>query len=198
MGTGGMRYGAGRPSYKVKAEQVHRVDIREWSRRGYLREGCRFSWSWHRGEEPSGSISVHVHSAYALTLQYRFTVNEVAQDIADIVRISLTACRYGGNRPWFSCLRCGRRVAVLYMRGGRFGCRICQRIAYSSQSDDLLDGLWRKQAKIEKRLGENWQRPKGMRQRTYDGLKDKLCELEGRREGEFAAYVSRLFSITKR
>jgi len=37
--------------------------------------------------------------------------------------------------------RCARRVAVLYLRGGYFGCRLCKRVGYSSQSDDDLHRL---------------------------------------------------------
>ncbi|MEY3939410.1 MAG: hypothetical protein RL659_2251 [Pseudomonadota bacterium] len=41
MARGGARYGAGRPAYKVKAEYVARVDIRVWSKRGFLSDSER-------------------------------------------------------------------------------------------------------------------------------------------------------------
>ena len=53
MSKGGMRFGAGRPGYKVKAEQLQRVEIGLWHRGGYLRAGRSFTWSWHCGGEPS-------------------------------------------------------------------------------------------------------------------------------------------------
>ena len=88
------------------------------------------------------------------------------------VAIARTACPYAGTRPRFNCRRCARRVAVLYLCRGYFACRHCQRVAYSSQSDDALDRMWRRQSKIEARLGENWQRPKGTRQHTCERLVD--------------------------
>lgn len=181
-----MRWGAGRPGYRAKAEQLQRVDVREWARRGYLRGPCSFSWSWNRGGEPSGSIGVAVHGPDALTLRYTFTVDKVARDVAERLTVVNTPCAYGGARPWFSCPRCARRVALLYLRGGYFACRLCKRVAYSSQSDDDLDRLWRRQGKIEKRLGANWQRPKGMRLRTYDRLFAELLDCEERRDAALA------------
>ena len=195
MGTGGMRYGAGRPGYRAKAEQLHRVDVREWARRGYLRGACSFSWNWTRDGESTGSIGVHVHSPDVMTLRYTLTQNDVRRDVVDRVCIARTACPFGGTRPWFNCTRCARRVAVLYLRNGGFACRHCQRVAYSSQSDDALDRLWRKQTKIEARLAEHWQRPKGMRQLTYARLMDKLTDCEARRDDAFEAVAARLFGL---
>lgn len=192
MGKGGMRCGAGRPGYKVKAEHLCRVDVREWARRGYLRGACAFSWSWQRGGEPAGSIGVRVHGPDALTLAYTATVDDVRRDVAERLTMVNTPCAFGGARPWFKCPCCARRVAVLYLRGGRFACRLCKRVAYNSQSDDTLDRLWRTQNKIEKRLAPHWQRPKGMRQRTYARLWSGLMACELARETLLITLVSRM------
>jgi hypothetical protein len=192
MGTGGMRYGAGRPGHRAKAEQLQRVDVREWARRGYLRGSCSFSWSWNRGGEPSGSIGVAVHGPAALTLSYTFTVNGGARHVAESLAIVNTGCPYGGTRPWFACPRCARRVALLYLRGGYFGCRRCKRVAYSSQSEDVLDRLWRKQQRIESRLDDHWRRPKGMRTHTYDRLFAELVFCERRRDDALVGLLARL------
>jgi hypothetical protein len=171
MGTGGMRYGAGRPGYRAKAEQLQRVDIRIWRRGGYLNAGRSFSWSWNRGGELTGSIGVLVHDAHSLVvLQYMIGGEGERRDGTQTIRLAHTACSYGNTRPWFVCSQCHRRAGLLFLRWGRFACRHCQRVAYSSQSDDVLDSMWRKHQKIERRLGEHWRRPKGMRHRTYDRL----------------------------
>ena len=73
-------------------------------------------------------------------------------------------------------------MAVLYLRNLGFGCRKCNRIAYVSQSDDATGRAWRKQSKIEARLGEHWGRPKGMRYYTYDRLINALQDCEERRD----------------
>ena len=82
------------------------------------------------------------------------------------------------------------------MRAGRFACRHCQRVSYSSQSCDLLDRMWRKQTRIEARLGEHWQRPKGMRHHTYDRLLDQLEVCEQRREDAFCKFTARFLAMT--
>lgn len=197
MGTGGIRYGAGRPAHRAKAEQLQRVDIRQWNRGGYLRPGRSFSWSWNRGGEPTGSIAVLVHTVDSLTLQYMIGDSDKRRDGTQTIRLAHTACGFGSTRPWFVCPLCQRRAGLLFMRWGRFACRHCQRVAYSSQSDDELDGLWRKQATLEKRLGKKWQRPKGMRSRTYECLLGQLWGLEERRNRAFALAVSRLMKIPR-
>lgn len=195
MGRGGSRYGAGRPGHRAKAEHLQRVDIRDWHRHGRLWVGSSFSWSWTRGDEPSGSIGVHVYGPTVLALQYNITGNDGhKRDASQTIRITHTPCHYGKERPWFVCPVCQRGAGLLYMRAGRFACRHCQRVAYASQSCDALDRMWRKQAKIEARLGEHWQRPKGMRQRTYTRLVDMLEDCEYRRNLAFCDLAARLFS----
>jgi len=193
MGKGGMRYGAGRPSYRAKAEQLQRVEIGRWHRGGYLRAGYSFTWSWHRGDEPSGSIGVLVHGADSLTLQYMLGSEGQRRDGSQTIRLTQTTCNYGNSRPWFACPVCQRRAGVLYIRAGRFACRNCQRVSYSSQSCDVIDRMWRNQSKLESRLGDGWTRPKGMRQRTYDGLLETLENCEERRDTAFGMRVMRLF-----
>ena len=57
-------------------------------------------------------------------------------------------------------------------------CRHCQGIAYASQSDDVLGRAWRRQRKVEARLGENEQRPKGMHQTTHERLLSAIDNCE--------------------
>ena len=82
------------------------------------------------------------------------------------------------------------------MRAGRFACRHCQRVAYSSQSEDVLQRTWLKQRKLEARLGEDWQqRPKGMRHATYERLLDRLHDCEVQRDMAFCERAGRLFGF---
>jgi hypothetical protein len=186
MAKGGARFGAGRPAHNVKAEHVARVDIRIWHKRGLLWDGGRNTWSWSRGDERAGSITFSV-SEQSIRLTY--AVNGL--DASQTIPRTSTPCHYGGARPWFLCPLCQRRTALLYMRAGRFGCRHCQRVAYSSQSEDVMGRTWLKQRKLEARLCEDWQRPKGMWQRTYDRLMDRLADCELRREVAFSIVVAR-------
>lgn len=192
MGKGGMRLGAGRPGYRAKAEQLRRVDIRIWRKRGYLTPGMLFSWAWHRGDEATGSIAVQVHDAHSLALLYSVGAGDDQRDGSQTIRLARTPCPYGSTRPWFVCPLCQRRAGVLFMRWGRFACRHCQQVSYASQAEDVMARMWRKQAKIETRLGEDWQRPRGMRRRTHEALLEALLDCEDRREEAFCVRVARM------
>jgi hypothetical protein len=194
MGTGGMRYGAGRPGYRAKAEQLQRVDIRIWRQRGYLWAGRSFSWHWNRGGDPAGSIGVKVgDGGDSLRLEYTVGDADERRDGTQTIRLTRTPCHFGNSRPWFVCPCCSRRAGLLYLRWGRFACRRCQKVAYTVQSYDQLDALWHKAAKLEARLGEHWQRPKGMRRHTYELILTELEDCAERREMAFAEAVERMF-----
>lgn len=192
MGKGGQRWGAGRPGYRIKGEQLKRLDVRTWAKLGYLSRVNVFSWGWSRDGESTGSIAISVESSTALSLQYMVTHDDERRTINDRVQLSHSPCNLGGSRPWFNCPRCARRVALLYLRSGRFACRHCQRVAYSSQSEDAMGRTWLKQRKLEARLGEGWRRPKAMRLATYQRLIDRLHDCEEQRDAAFAIAAQRL------
>ena len=195
MSRGGARWGAGRPGTKAIGENLQRVDVRLWARRGYLDRPGYFVWTWRRGGEPSGAVSVWVTPPHEVTLKFVLTVNGVKQTLTNRIGLVNEPCRFGGSRAWFTCPCCGRRVALLYLRHLRFACRHCQRVAYASQSEDELGRLWRKQSRLEARLGDHWTRPKGMRLRTYERLSRAVMECEQRREAAWSVVASRLLGI---
>ena len=195
MAKGGARFGAGRPAYKVKGEQLQRLDIRDLTRRKLIDREGTFTWSWSRGGEPTGSIGVKVYPQSAVFLRYTITGDGEARNIDDRVALINKPCHFGGARPWCQCPRCARQVAVLYMRSGRFACRHCQRVAYSSQSEDIMGRTWLTQRKLEAKLGEDWQRPKGMRSATHQRLLKRLYDCEERRDTAFCERAARLFGF---
>lgn len=191
MSRGGARWGAGRPGTKAIGESLQRVDVRLWARRGYLDRPGSFVWSWHRGSERAGSVSVSVYPPHGLKLEYTLKVSGNQQTVNSPIALESVPCRFGGRRLWFACPCCGRRVALLYLRWGRFACRACQRVAYASQSEDEIGRMWRKQSRLEARLGEHWTRPKGMRWRTYERLFRAVMECEQRRDEALACFAAR-------
>ena len=192
MGTGGIRYGAGRPAHNLKAESVPRVDVRLWARSGYFVSASYFSWGWNRGGEPSGNIAVQ-SSPDSATLIYRIKdmYNDEWQDKQQVVPIVRTGCGYGGSRKWFRCPVCSRRCELLYLRAYRFACRKCQRIAYTSQSGGPMDRLLHKLHKLRARIESG--RPNGMRCATYERLCDQCYVLEADVDSLFAQRAAQLF-----
>lgn len=187
MGRGGSRYGAGRPGWHVKAEHCRRLAVARLHRERLLRPGASCTWAWHAHGEPLGSIAIRAE-ADAVSLSYTLNGAPVHQRVV----IQRTPCNYGGSRPWFACPSCSRRCAVLYLRAG-FACRKCSRVVYASQSDDDIGRAWRRQEKAEAKLGENWQRPKGMHRTTHERLLAVIMECEERRDATLAKFVTLRF-----
>ena len=63
---------------------------------------------------------------------------------------------------------------------------------YASQSEDSIGRSWLRQNRLEARLGDDWSRPMGMHQRTYDRLLERLWGCEDQRDCAIAAYLGRL------
>lgn len=179
MGTGGSRYNAGRPAQHVKAEHCRKIDVRRWQHEGILQAGQAGSWQWTDPDTGKQTAAIGYRSdGNCVTVNYSIDGKPNTQTLW----LTETPCTYGGARQWFACPIRGERVAVLFLRAGRFACRHCQRIAYASQSGDLCDRTWRKQAKAEAKLGPNWARPKGMHVATRERLLSIIWDCEKRRD----------------
>lgn len=196
MGTGGSRYGAGRPGWRRKCELSLTLDIRKLHRCGRLSPGQWFGWSWTRGDEPCGDIGI---TTYERCMQLRYTWTPTGgepQHKCYDVPLERTPCRLGGSRAWFRCPWCHRRCAVLYgiSGDGYFGCRLCLRLAYMSEAEDTSGRLWRKQRKLEAKLNETGGKPKWMRARTFDRICDQISNVEEAKDMDFALRAARLLA----
>ncbi len=191
MAKGGMRCGAGRPGWRRKAESCLRLDVRELARRDMLRGG-HFGWHWTNTStgERVGSISVWVRQH---DMELTYSAND--QPVAQTISLERTPCPFGGSRPWLRCGQCHRRVAVVFYGGRLFACRLCSRVAYSSQSEDAIGRGWRRQGKLENLLGENWTRLPGMRQATYKRIRERLFDCEEQRDTALYAFMTRMTAV---
>lgn len=188
MAKGGLRWGAGRPGYRLKDIHTRAIDVRRWHRDGLL-SGGPFGWQWTDSEtgEIRSSIGVHPERG-RIMLSYSVKGHQFLPHI----QTATTPCAFGGARIWFRCPRCSRRCAKLYLRSGHFRCRTCNQISYRTQSEDLIGRLWTAQGKIEARLGPGLTRPKFMHQKTFERLRKEYWQIEERREDEFCAFAARL------
>lgn len=186
MARGGYRFGAGRPSWHVNADHCLKLDVRELAQRKLL-DGGSFTWHWSETDSGKevGQIGINTING---DVRLNFTLN--GTPMRQTIRLEHTACNYGGTRSWFHCPRCQRRIAVLFLRNG-FVCRPCGRIAYGSQSEDALGRTWRRQHKLERRLGGGWGRPKGMHIATRARILSCIFECEQLRDDALMAYATR-------
>jgi len=168
---------------KTTTEEVKRIDIRVMKKNGWLVPGWWRTMSWTCGGEPSGDIKYQVdHDGLDLSYRSR-SAGEDWQSVKERILFNRTPCSYGGERLWFLCPHCGRRVAILYGVDARFLCRHCYDLPYASQMKGRLDQLIDQKHKLGNRIfedydGYGWRRRKGMHQKTFDRLYEKFWRLD--------------------
>jgi hypothetical protein len=155
-----------------------------WKKKAAVEDCPRIDVRELRGIQPGNRLIVNYMS------RGQQLVQEVFFDWSD--------CNFGGQRPWFLCGDCGRRVAVIYAKGKDFACRHCKSLTYRScqESDsrfrklllnyDGLDGvenfplyalkrfLSRTQKERKKLIKQLDRRPRGRPPKMSDGaLEDR-------------------------
>ena len=168
-----------RSSYNGKPETNDSMplDIRKITRKGLLAPGNRFSWQWLVNDRQVAGISIRVDFE-GMVLSYR--MKSTGEVVEQRVKTQTTSCHLGGERYWFTCPRCGNRVAVLYAPGRYFACRQCCGLGYASQKEGAGDRAATRADKLRKQLG--WEagilngpggKPKGMHWKTFLRLKSR-------------------------
>lgn len=172
-GSGRTKSYAGRDT----TEESLPLDIRRLQRAGVLTPGRVSSWQWTVNDRVRASIGIRAEVAN-ISLSYNYTAQgRAAEAIHQTVWLQMTPCRLGGERRWFTCPTCCKRVAVIYGAGRLFACRRCKGLAYASQGESVDDRAARRADRIRKRL--RWEpgflngqglKPSGMHWRTYERL----------------------------
>ncbi len=159
----------GREATHRTCESYQQLDVRELSRSNLLTGTGTITWS--RGDRTTGTISVQ-GDGDSVTLSYRID----GQKFEERVRLDRTALHLGGNRSWFLCPGCDRRIAVLY-GGARFRCRHCLDLRYASQREIPRFRAISRIRMMRTKLGGTGNfmmpipaRPRYMHHRTYERL----------------------------
>jgi hypothetical protein len=79
-----------------------------------------------------------------------------------------TPCFFGGERLWFLCPSCSKRVGVLYFIQNAYACRSCSNLAYRSQQKNHVGSkaVYWKYWRTEDGLGRDFMT---MRSRYFKG-----------------------------
>ena len=153
------------------------LDIRKITRKGLLVPGNSFSWQWLVCKREVASINIQV-DLQSVMLSYR--VKSADELVEQRVQTQTSPCNLGGQRQWFTCPRCSKRVAVLYAPDRYFACRLCGGLGYATQKEGVGDRAMTKADRLRKRLG--WPagiahgdggKPKGMHWETFWQLKSR-------------------------
>ena len=172
--------GSGRPtSYAGKRDTRNSMplDIRRFVRNSLLVPGNSFSWKWTVCEREVASLGIRVDLESVVLSNCRKKTGKV---VKQRVQTQTSPCNLGGQRHWFTCPRCSKRVAVLYAPGRHFACRLCNSLSYPTQKEGIGDRASTKADKLRKRLvwpagifhGDGG-KPKGMHWKTYWQLKSR-------------------------
>lgn len=187
-------FNSGKRTNRETTADMLRLDVRKLHRAGMLTTGTS-GWRWQRVD----GITLHEASIARQPGGIRITHGA---GMSYLIGIERTACNMGGHRVWWLCpaVGCGRRVAILYGRGGAiFACRHCHRLNYPCQRESNSDRNFRQVEKLRERLG--WQRgianghqgkPHRMRWQTYW----KLVQQHERLERAICGAIARRFSIS--
>jgi len=166
------------------------LDVRWLERMGALAPGAVFRPRWTCRGEPSGwivTIRDPLHESLILDYKIRAPGKDW-EPVREAIGLGTTTCHYGGERTWFLCPGCRSRRAVLFALGGRFRCRACHGLAYSSTREDAADRSHRRLVVLMSKLGGGHAhpvrtippRPRGMHHRTYLHLVKQMArELNG-------------------
>lgn len=135
---------------KTTVEQATQLSIFKLKEFGLLGgyANTTLNWTWRlSGRKNSIGIIVDTEDLYA-KVNYTTTDRNTGEktDYDYKIRLTTTACNFGGVRYWFICplnvngIYCGRRVGTLYLASGGnyFGCRHCYDLSYESRNESRL------------------------------------------------------------
>lgn len=187
-----------RDKEKDATEDYRALDVRALHRAGVLAPGWLGSWQWKRRGAVVATIGLEVESRGSVRLRYKVTIRGQSEAKDYPVPITWTPCHLGGERPWFLCPCCGRRVARLYS-SSVFACRHCLRLNYRSQQANKRDRACDRSWDLRRALGcdegflslpaEFIRKPKGMHWRTFGKKIEQLKRVDARALDEARALL---------
>ena len=153
----------GRYSYggRDTVESACKIELSWLKNNGFFPKGGGSKYGsiqWSRNGERTGNIGIYVDTSAALPYM-RFTYRSKDRDASDeewVDRnyqfpLEKVPCRYGGYKWFVRCqlskggVFCGRRVRILYLVGGYYGCRHCADLTYEScnEANRYRGGIFR-------------------------------------------------------
>ena len=160
------------------------IDIRYLKRKGWLDEEYHTNITWSCDGVTTDRIFVFTEPN---VVTFKFTVQNNSGAFFDKeISVSLTCTNgtYGGQRPWFMCPSCDRRVALLYKAEQSLKCRKCCNLPYECQSETGFGRLQRRKhikfRELKIKYGMEFplhSKPKGMHRETYQRIRKEAIQL---------------------
>lgn len=125
---------------KVEANGLSKIEVPFLKKQGYFSgvQGGIIQWTSNfHGYQGSASLQItEEYGTKYLRIRCSSSNYGMQEGYEREVEIVSTGCHYGGVRYWMLCPSwgCGRRIGTLYFYDGRFACRHCLNLTYSSQN----------------------------------------------------------------
>lgn len=153
---------------KPTCEDTIDLNVNRLRRYGSFEKGAAHGITWTRNGEQWAQIAVQ--NIGSSTIRLFYWSDGKKQDYH--VHLTFTPCRYGGQRPWFVCPCCHRRVGVLLLSWGRFVCRHCGGFCYQTQLEQFMGRSLIRGERLMSRIGgredpDDPPKPKGLHWKTY-------------------------------
>ena len=139
---------------KATAEESCDITIFQLKKWGMLAESKDRAVEWKCRNKTTARVLVAsemmVDEPHVVLLLSHVYGNDT--DNRQIVPLTTTACNFGGERYWFQCPRCRRRVGALYIppRKTEFACRHCNNLTYHSRNRCNMEKYGHTSRQIEK------------------------------------------------
>jgi hypothetical protein len=179
---GGLGSGGWNATGRRTTAVAWRLSVNNLNKAGALTPGWFGGWQWLRDGEQVANIRVGAIEGGVRLIYRSRSYGEEWTEHDEFVAISWEPCRFGGQRPYFHCPTCWRRVLQLY-GNARYLCRTCQNLSYPSQRKSPVDRAFSRADAIRDRLGGLAgianpfpDKPKGMHWKTYERLERKACQ----------------------
>ncbi len=175
---------------KATADASCRLEMSYLRKRGMLtgeEKPEKIVWtSSMRGATTTIIFGVYLTDNPFVILMYTVTDRDGNEtDYNDKVSLVTTPCNFGGERYWFGCPSCGRRVGVLYLAPGDvyFRCRNCNNLSYHSRNRCRLGEFGHTSRQIDKLRSEikrwTWRGRPTRKVRRLRALERKMDVLGG-------------------
>jgi hypothetical protein len=195
---GGFGSGGWNASGKPTTSGAKPLDVNSLNKKGALQSGAFSQSSWTRGDEPAGDIQIRAHEGFIKLIYKARTDGGDWQKVDETVPLVWVPCHFGGQRPYFLCPQCERRIVKLYGLI-RFFCRTCNNLTYSSQRERYIDRALRTANRLRVRLGGKpgmanciASRPRYMHHKTYQRITEEIHKAEAIANEFTFALVERL------
>ena len=203
----------GRPARWPVIESCRRIDLRDYVRSGFLRDGCKWNstltWSSGFSIELESRIEPPNWRRLRLKHQGGGEYDDDVVDIEETIYLRRFPQPFGGHRWYFICPSTNRRCAVLYQPPGTkrfrsrwgFRCRLQYQSQRLSPMSRCQNGAVRLAKRVLKKGPPEFQeeyedydfppKPKRMRWKTYNRLDEKALSYEKAADDAFLWRVLR-------